>query len=137
MKQPGAIAFQLFDAATFPLVSSVDYDTGDLFDPSRRDGNRTTGVEPPKSNWAQPLDHPPFVAFAVTCGITFTFGGVQIDPDGRVLRPMGDPLPGVHGCGELVGGIFYHNYPGGSGLSAGTVFGRRAGAAAAAHARRP
>jgi len=43
----------------------------------------------------------------------------------------GNPMPGLYAAGELVGGLFYHNYPGGSGLAAGAVFGRLAGASAA------
>jgi tricarballylate dehydrogenase len=100
------------------------------FNPAIKDGKRTNGIEPPKSNWAQPLDRPPFVAFPVTCGITFTFGGLRIDGDARVLDQSNCPIPGLFATGELVGGLFYHNYPGGSGLMAGAVFGRRAGAAA-------
>jgi tricarballylate dehydrogenase len=101
------------------------------FDPSVKDGKRTEGIEPPKSNWALPLDTPPFYGFAVTCGITFTFGGVRVDGQGRVLDGSGEPIPGLHAAGELVGGLFYDNYPGGSGLTSGAVFGRRAGHAAA------
>ena len=104
------------------------------FDPTIRDGKCTEGVEPPKSNWAQPLDSPPFYGFAVTCGITFTFGGVRIDEAARVLDRAGRPMKGLHAAGELVGGLFYHNYPGGSGLTSGAVFGQRAGATAATHA---
>jgi tricarballylate dehydrogenase len=87
---------------------------------------------PPRSNWAQPLDTPPFIGYPVTCGITFTFGGVRIDTEGRVLDREGAPIRGLHAAGEMVGGLFYYNYPGGSGLTAGAVFGRRAGRAAAA-----
>jgi tricarballylate dehydrogenase len=105
------------------------------FDPTVRDGKGTIGIEPPKTNWALPLTKPPFVGFAVTCGITFTFGGIAIDTDAHV-RDAGDaPIPGLFACGEIAGGLFYHNYPGGSGLTAGTVFGRRAGASAASFAR--
>jgi tricarballylate dehydrogenase len=78
-----------------------------------------------------PLDTPPFYGFAVTCGITFTFGGVRVDGQGRVLDGSGELIPGLHAAGELVGGLFYDNYPGGSGLTSGAVFGRRAGHAAA------
>jgi tricarballylate dehydrogenase len=101
------------------------------FDPSVKDGKRTEGIAPPKSNWAVPIDTPPFTAFPVTCGITFTFGGVRVDQRARVLDGAGRPLPGLHAAGELVGGLFFHNYPGGSGLTAGAVYGRRAGYAAA------
>ena len=101
------------------------------FDPTIKDGKRTEGIEPPKSNWALPVEQPPFTAFPVTCGITFTFGGVRVDGDARVLDTGGRPLPGLFAAGELVGGLFFHNYPGGSGLTAGAVYGRRAGSAAA------
>ena len=96
----------------------------------------TDGLDPPKSNWANPLDTAPYEAYAVTCGITFTFGGVRIDAEARVLDRAGHPIPGLHAAGELVGGLFYHNYPGGSGLASGAVFGRRAGASAAEWAAR-
>ena len=85
-----------------------------------------------KSNWALAIDTPPYVAFPVTCGITFTFGGLRVDEDARVLDLAGRPIAGLFAAGELVGGLFFHNYPGGSGLTAGAVYGRRAGYAAAA-----
>jgi tricarballylate dehydrogenase len=103
------------------------------FDPSVKDGKRTEGLDPPKSNWAMPVATPPYTAFPVTCGITFTFGGVRVDDRARVLDGAGRPLPGLYAAGELVGGLFFHNYPGGSGLAAGAVYGRRAGYAAAAN----
>jgi tricarballylate dehydrogenase len=105
------------------------------FDPTILDGKGTVGIEPPKSNWAQPLDAPPYVAYRVVCGITFTFGGLRISPDAAVMNASGQPMPGLFAAGETVGGLFYHNYPGGSGLASGTVFGLRAGRSAAAHAR--
>jgi tricarballylate dehydrogenase len=99
------------------------------FDPAVKDG-RAAAVEPPKSNWALALDEPPFYGYAVACGITFTFGGLHVDADARVLDADGAPLPGLFAAGELVGGLFSGNYPGGSGLTAGAVYGRRAGEAA-------
>jgi tricarballylate dehydrogenase len=63
----------------------------------------------------------------VTCGIIFTFGGLRIDTSARVLDTDMEPIPGRFAAGELVGGIFYFNYPGGSGLTNGAVFGRIAG----------
>lgn len=97
------------------------------FDPSVRDGRSTRGLVLNKSNWANPLEEPPFEAFAVTCGITFTFGGLSVDRRARVLDGDGRPIPRLFAAGELVGGLFYDNYPGGSGLTAGAVFGRLAG----------
>lgn len=117
-------------------VSAFNAAVGEAsFDPARKDGKATHGIEPPKSNWALPLDRPPFLAVEVTCGITFTFGGLSADVDGRVLDPVGEPIPGLFAAGEIVGGLFAGNYPGGSGLTAGTVFGRRGGRAAAKCAR--
>ncbi|WP_273847521.1 FAD-dependent tricarballylate dehydrogenase TcuA [Rubrobacter calidifluminis] len=172
LRQPGAIAYQLFDAKTEPLLRQDEYTAPGVsryearsvrelaskigvdeealartveeynasiqpgeFNPAVKDGKRTRGIIPPKSNWALPLDTPPYLAFAVTCGITFTFGGLRIDEDGRVLDRGGRPMAGLFAAGELVGGLFYHNYPGGSGLTAGAVFGRRAGYAAARSVR--
>ena len=104
------------------------------FDPTVKDGRGTEGLEVPKSNWAQTLDTPPFEAYAVTCGVTFTFGGLKVDTRGRVLDMGEQPIPGLYGAGELVGGLFYFNYPGGTGLTSGAVFGRIAGGSAGAHA---
>ncbi|MFJ3779759.1 FAD-dependent tricarballylate dehydrogenase TcuA [Streptomyces sp. NPDC090075] len=105
------------------------------FDPNVKDGRSTTGLDVPKSNWANTLDEGPFEAYAVTCGITFTFGGLKITPDAEVLDVDQKVIPGLYACGELVGGIFYHNYPGGSGLTNGSVFGRIAGTGAGRTAR--
>jgi tricarballylate dehydrogenase len=101
------------------------------FDPTRLDGKATRGLDPPKSNWAQTLDTPPFQAYPSACGITFTFGGLQVDADARVLREDASAIAGLFGAGEIVGGLFHGNYPGGAGLSAGAVFGRLAGRSAA------
>ena len=100
------------------------------FNPTIRDGRGTAGISPPKSNWAQTLDTPPFSAYQVGCGITFTFGGLHVDAHARVLAQDGQPIKGLFAAGELVGGLFYFNYPGGSGLTSGAVFGRLAGALA-------
>ena len=94
------------------------------------DGKRTIGIDPPKSNWAVPLDTPPYAAFVTTCGITFTYGGLRINSQGAVQDTSGRSIPGLYAAGELVGGLFYNSYPGGTGLMAGAVFGRLAGASA-------
>ena len=101
------------------------------FNPNVKDGRGTKGLAIPKSNWANTLDTAPFEAYAVTCGITFTFGGLRITTDAQVLSTDGVPIPGLYAAGELVGGIFYFNYPGGTGLTNGAVFGKIAGASAA------
>lgn len=110
------------------------------FDPSKKDALSTRsskfGLKLDKTNWAIPIARPPFVAVKVTCGITFTFGGVAIDnkSSGIISETTGKAIPGLYGAGELVGGLFYENYPGGSGLTAGAVFGRKAGRSAAERA---
>jgi tricarballylate dehydrogenase len=101
------------------------------FNPNVKDGRGTLGLAVSKSNWANTIDEPPFEAYAVTCGITFTFGGLKIDTGARVISSDGIPIPGLYAAGELVGGIFYFNYPGGTGLTNGAVFGRIAGTNAA------
>jgi tricarballylate dehydrogenase len=101
------------------------------FDPTVKDGRTTKGLTVPKSNWANTLDTPPFQAYAVTCGITFTFGGLRVNTETQVLDTDERPIPGLYAAGELVGGLFYFNYPGGTGLTSGSVFGRIAGANAA------
>ncbi|CAG7564526.1 unnamed protein product [Fusarium equiseti] len=107
------------------------------WDPAIRDGVSTQSSKKKlalaKSNWALPLDQGPYMAVKVTCGITFTFGGVKVDPESAQLIHglSGAPVPNVFIAGEMVGGLFYSNYPGGSGLTSGAVFGRKAGKAAA------
>ncbi|GGJ42828.1 FAD-binding protein [Streptomyces brasiliensis] len=101
------------------------------FNSNVKDGRRTNGLAVDKTNWANTLDQGPFEAYQVTCGITFTFGGIRINPQAEVIDTDGEVIPGLYACGELVGGLFYFNYPGGSGLTNGSVFGRIAGKAAA------
>ena len=168
LRQPGRVAFQIFDQQTVGLLRDeyrvrqatmaqaetigelaealgvsvtglertvAEFNAacvGGEFHPSVLDGLRTEGVEPPKSNWALPLTAPPFLGYAVTCGITFTFGGLRIDPrSAQVLDTEEQPIDGLYAAGELIGGLFYDNYAGGSGLMAGAVFGRIAGRSAA------
>jgi tricarballylate dehydrogenase len=105
------------------------------FNPNVKDGRGTRGLTVPKSNWANTLDQGPFLAFAVTCGITFTFGGVKITTDGEVVGLDDAPIQNLYAAGEMVGGLFYFNYPGGTGLMAGAVFGKIAGDSAGAHVK--
>jgi succinate dehydrogenase/fumarate reductase flavoprotein subunit len=110
---------------------------GDLkWDPAVKDGLSTqssnTALKVPKSNWALALDQGPFMAVKVGCGVTFTFGGLAVDPKtAGIISLSGRAVPGVFCAGEMVGGLFYENYPGGSGLTSGAVFGRKAGINAA------
>ena len=104
------------------------------FDPAVKDGKCTRGLEPPKSNWALPIDSPPYAVYPAACGITFTFGGIQIDTCAGVIDTEDNPIPGLYATGEITGDFFYYNYPGGTGLMRGTVFGRIGGSNAAAEA---
>src|SRR5229473_1845319 len=100
------------------------------YNPTVKDGRTTTGLAIDKTNWAMPLEKPPYEAYCTTCGVTFTFGGVRIDTEGRVLDTAQRPIAGLYAAGELVGGLFYFNYPGGTGLVSGSVFGKIAGTSA-------
>jgi tricarballylate dehydrogenase len=104
------------------------------FNPAVKDGRGTRGLKVPKTNWANTLDEPPFEAYQITCGLTFTFGGLKITAACEVEDTAGAPIPGLYAAGELVGGLFYHNYPGGTGLTSGAVFGKIAGEGAGQHA---
>jgi tricarballylate dehydrogenase len=104
------------------------------FNPTIKDGRGTMGLAINKSNWANPIEVPPFEAYPVGTGITFTFGGIKIDKRARVLDIADAPIPGLYAAGEMVGGLFYFNYLGDAGLVSGAVFGRIAGREARAHA---
>ena len=92
------------------------------------DGKGTKGIYPAKSNYALTIDEPPFEAWPCRCGITFTYGGLRIDPKtAQVQHVSGRGIPGLYAAGEMVGGLFVGNYPSGSGMMAGAVFGRVAG----------
>ncbi|NKQ57901.1 FAD-dependent tricarballylate dehydrogenase TcuA [Amycolatopsis sp. K13G38] len=167
LKQPGSVAYQIYDATLRPMLRTEEYDMPGIsvvradtledlahgidvdatafvstvkefndsiareatFDPTVKDSRRAN-VVPPKSNWSWPIEKAPFYAYPVTCGITFTFGGLKGDDDARVLREDGSAIPGLFAAGEALGGLFSGNYPGGSGLIAGMVFGRLAGSVA-------
>ena len=76
------------------------------YNPDRHqlDGKCTTGITPPKSNYALEIDEAPFEAWPVRCGITFTFGGLKIDPKtAQVQHVAGRPIPGLFAAGEMVG----------------------------------
>ena len=173
LRQPGQVAWQIFDAKTKHLlrdeyrtrhVTKFQADTLDelasqigeideaafldtvrefnaavrvdvAFDPNVKDGRSAPGLSVPRSNWACTIDQGPFEAYAITCGVTFTFGGLKVTTDAEVVDTGQKPIAGLFAAGEMVGGIFYFNYPGASGLTSGAVFGRLAGRSAAAFAR--
>jgi tricarballylate dehydrogenase len=101
------------------------------FDPRKPDGKATKGLAVPKSNWANRIDEPPFRAYPVTGGITFTFGGVEINRNGQALNTMDQPIKGLFASGDIVG-LFFHNYPSFTGQTRNAVFGRLAGRSAVA-----
>jgi len=115
-----------------------------VWDPSKRDAVSTVSSKggltlgPDKTNWAQPVLKAPFLAVKVTCGVTFTFGGLKADADTAAVigQVSGKPIEGLFVAGEMLGGLFYGNYPGGSGLTSGAVFGRKAGREAARRAKK-
>ncbi len=95
-------------------------------DPYSFDGKATAGLDPPKSNWAFALDSPPYIAYPLTCAITFTFGGIRTDSTARVVNPSGTPIPGLYAAGEVTG-LYYHEYPVGTSVLRSLTFGRIAG----------
>jgi tricarballylate dehydrogenase len=167
LKQPGSVAFQIFDAKVSPFLfpeyqdaarvesNSLEELAEDLdinkeqflstvkeyngaiisdnrpFIPNEYDGRRTRGLKPDKTNWANKIDTPPYRAYGVVCGITMSFGGLKTDGKAQVLDTSDLPIKGFYAVGELTGGLFYHNYPGGTGLVKGGVMGRIAGTEAA------
>jgi tricarballylate dehydrogenase len=106
------------------------------FDPNVHDGRCTDGLRINKSNWANPLDTPPFDAYAVTAGVTFTFGGIKVSTLAEVERHGKKKIPGLYAAGEMVGGLYFHNYASGTGLMAGATYGRIAGREAAKFVKR-
>jgi tricarballylate dehydrogenase len=164
--QPGALAYQIYDQTTIPLLGnryefstpieadSIEELAGKIgidptilnhtvrefnaaarkdiaFDPKILDGKCTEGITPKKSNWASPIDKPPYWAFSITGGVTFTFGGLQINPQAQVLNTSGNPIRGLFASGDIVG-LFFHNYPSCTGQTRNVVFSRLAGRNAAA-----
>jgi tricarballylate dehydrogenase len=91
------------------------------YDRSKLDGRRTEGLTPDKTNWANPIDEPPFYALPVTGGITFTFGGIAVNTNGEVLNAEGSSIPGLYASGDVMG-IFFYNYPACTGQTRNVVF---------------
>ena len=131
-----ARAFDLDPEALETTVSEFNASVrGDGFDMSKLDGCHTEGLELPKSHWAQRLDTPPFFAYPLRPGITFTYRGVAVNEKAQVLGESGTPLPGVFAAGEIMAGsILGRGYLAGFGMTIGSVFGRIAGREAARHA---
>ena len=119
---------------TVKAFNSAQRKPGAEYDPTRKDGLSTQGLSPEKTNWARKLDTPPYYAYSCTGGITFTFGGLKINDKAQVIGTDWRPIKGLYTCGEMVGGLFYDNYPAGTGLVSGATFGRIAGRNAATEA---
>ncbi len=117
--------------ATLTEFNAAARDETEGFDPARMDGVATQGLALEKTNWGLKLDKPPFHAYSATGGITFTFGGLRVNTDAQVIATDWRPIDGLYCCGEMVGGLFYDNYPAGTGLVSGATFGRIAGRNAA------
>jgi tricarballylate dehydrogenase len=101
--------------------------------PLELDHVATRGLNPPKSHWAMPLDEAPFHAYPIISANVFTFGGVKVDSQARVLDGDGEPIAGLYAAGEIIG-TYYRVYTGATSVLKGLVFGRLAGQDAA---RRP
>ena len=101
------------------------------FDATKLDGKCTEGITPKKSNWSSPIDKPPYWAFSITGGVTFTFGGLQINTQAQVLNTSNNPIRGLFASGDIIG-LFFHNYPSCTGQTRNVVFSRLAGRNAAA-----
>ena len=76
------------------------------YDPTIKDGKCTEGLKINKTNWANKIDKPPYYAYGVTCGITFTFGGLRVNEKCQVLNKVMKPIKGLYAAGEMIGGIF-------------------------------
>jgi tricarballylate dehydrogenase len=100
------------------------------FDAHDFDGKAATRISPVKSNWAFPLNSPPYIAYPLTCAITFTFGGVRTNDQAQVVTPGGVPIPGLYAAGEVTG-LYYKSYPAGTSVLRAATFGRLAGEHAA------
>lgn len=132
-KRLDGLSFQP-DQMLATIASFNDAVVPGAFDPAALDGTHTDGLVINKANWALPLVSPPYIAYIVTCGITFTYGGIRINEQAEAMDFGGRPISGLFAAGEAVGGLFYGNYPGGAGLTSGAVFGRLAGVGAAEYA---
>ena len=103
--------------------------------PLVKDGKHTAGITPPKRNFAYSIEEPPFECYPAICGITFSFGGLKVDPTtSQVQHVAGRPIPGLYTAGEMLGGLWHWSYASGSGMMAGATFGRIAGKHAAKEA---
>ena len=114
----------------------ADYNSGCRpapFTPLQADGHATTGIEPPKTNWAHPIDTGPYLAYPIMSSNVFTFGGLKVNGNAQVVAVDGRPITGLYAAGEVVG-LYYRVYTGATSVLKGAVFGRLAGLDAARRA---
>jgi len=97
------------------------------YNPHKLDGKKVKNIFPSRSNWALPLDNPPYLAYPVICGMTFCYGGLKTSINGELINKNGDIINGLYAVGEMLGGLWHNNYPSGGGMMAGAVFGKNAG----------
>ena len=97
------------------------------YNPHKLDGKKVKNIFPSRSNWALPLDNPPYLAYPVICGMTFCYGGLKTSINGELINKNGDIINGLYAVGEMLGGLWHNNYPSGGGMMAGAVFGKKAG----------
>jgi tricarballylate dehydrogenase len=113
-----------------PLIATIDaYNRAcrpGRFAPRELDGLATVGLDPPKSNWARPLDRAPYRAFPMISANVFTFGGLKINGDAQVIDNDGEAIPNLYAAGEVVG-LYYGAYTGATSVLKGATFGRLAG----------
>ena len=106
------------------------------FDHTILDDCATEGLTPAKTHWARPLDTPPFFAWPLRPGITFTYLGVSVNEKAQVILQNGSPADNIYAAGEIMAGnVLGKGYLAGIGMTIGAVFGRLAGQGAATHAR--
>jgi tricarballylate dehydrogenase len=122
---------QALDLPADALTAAVeDYNaacpSGGRFEPLRLDGRSTTGLHPPKSNWARPLDTPPYRAYPITCANVFSFGGLLVNSSAQVIDREGLAIGGLYAAGEVIG-LYHGHYIGSTSVLRGAVFGRLAG----------
>ena len=105
------------------------------YDPTILDDCSTAGLEPAKSHWARTIDTPPFLAYPLRPGITFTYHGLNVNDRAQVIATNNEIMPGLFSAGEaMAGNILGRGYLAGFGMTIGSVFGRIAGREAAKYA---
>ena len=106
------------------------------FDPDNYDDCTTAGLTPPKTHWARKIEQGPFYAYPVRPGITFTYLGVKVNKEARMIMSDGKPTANMFAAGEIMAGnVLGQGYAAGIGMTIGSVFGRAAGQGAAKYAR--